>query len=341
MDSSPDAPASQVSWWERFPRIQALAIVFAILAWVGVIASGAAWWVHQTLLDTEGWVDLVGPIATDEAVTGAVADRITEEITGVLDLEDRIASRLSPPLDLLAIPLAGFAEDFIAERVDDLVTGERFRPIWEEANRITHSTVVTILRGGAGPVLVDEGVVTLDVSGMILAVISGLGERVGDLLGVDLSGIGEGELIAALEERLGVDVPDDFGQVVVYSSEQLAAAQQLVKVLDTLFWLFPLITVLLFAGAAAFARERSRFGITLAIGGGISALLAWLLVSAAEDALVDSVVAGRGAEAVGSVVATVGNSLRATFLLLALVVAVVAIVLAAVQLRSSNEPEDA
>ncbi|HEY5578366.1 MAG TPA: hypothetical protein VIL12_01615, partial [Acidimicrobiia bacterium] len=203
VDQQASTESIEGGFWETFPRIRWLAIVFMILAWVGVIASGSAWWVHQTLLDTDGWVELVGPIATDEAVTEAVATRISAEIVDVLDLEDRLANRLPDPLDILALPLAGFAEGFIHDRVLDAVQGERFRVIWEEANRIAHSTAVTILRGGAGPVEVSGGVVTFDLAGVVSDVLSGAAARLGDLLGVDLSGVGSGGLIAFLEDRLG------------------------------------------------------------------------------------------------------------------------------------------
>ncbi len=341
MEEDAAIPDEQAGFWARTPRIRWLAWLLGILAWIGVVASGAAWWVHQTLLDTEGWVELVGPIVEEEEVADAVAQRIATELLDLVDVEGRLAERLPSPLDVLAVPLAGFAENFVADRVSDVVTAAPFQVIWEEANRVAHTAVVTFLRGGAGPVEVEGGVVTLDLREGVSAVLSEFGQRVGDLLGVDLSGLGSGDVLSTVADRLGIEIPEDFGEVVVFRSDRLEAAQSVVQLLDTLFWLLPLLTVLLFAAAVVLAIDRRRFGVALAIGAAVSGLVAWLITALLEQTLVNEIVAGRGRDAVGAVVATVAGSLRATFLLLSLVLAVVVVVVVLAQYRNGREQPSA
>ena len=73
------------------------------------------------------------------------------------------------------------------------------------------------------------------------------------------------EQISQLEDGLGRDLPDDFGQIVVYRSDSLAAkgetlqrAQQLVVVLQRGFVLILIVTAVAIAGTVLVARHRLR-----------------------------------------------------------------------------------
>jgi hypothetical protein len=78
------------------------AIALAIFAMVGVVASVSAFWAHRVLFDTDTWMDTVGPIGTNEVVTGALADRISSDLIEWLDAENRLETLLPPVLAPLA-----------------------------------------------------------------------------------------------------------------------------------------------------------------------------------------------------------------------------------------------
>ena len=82
------------------------------------------------------------------------------------------------------------------------------------------------------------------------------------------------EQIADLEQATGRDLPDDFGQLVVYSSDQLAerqasleSAQQVVALAKRAVWLLGMLTTVLLVATVLVARNRWRAALWLGVGG--------------------------------------------------------------------------
>ena len=50
-----------------------LVALMAVLTCFGMLASVIAIWTHRTLLNTDAWMEVVGPLGEDPAVTDAVS----------------------------------------------------------------------------------------------------------------------------------------------------------------------------------------------------------------------------------------------------------------------------
>jgi hypothetical protein len=109
--------------------------------------------------------------------------------------------------------------------------------------------------------------------------------------------------IAQLEKAFGRDLPADFGQLVVYRSDRLAAAsaslstaQRAVTLFERAVIAIVVLTLLLGAAAIWMARGRRRAIIALALGSGAALLLARALIRrVVED--VPAIIVNPGARA--------------------------------------------
>lgn len=99
-----------------------LGLAAAVLFPLGVVAS----WLSGVVGDTDAYVETVAPLARDEGVQDAVADRIAVELT-----------RRMPALEV-----AGPA---VRTGVKAVVAGPVFPPAWEASNRSAHRQLVEVL----------------------------------------------------------------------------------------------------------------------------------------------------------------------------------------------------
>ena len=140
---------------------------------------------------------------------------------------------------------------------------------------------------------VTDGTVTLNTLPLIgrgVEQIQQLG-LFSDLQMPELSASGDpAEQIAALSEATGRDLPDDFGQLVVYQSDELADAQASLQNAQRVFafakralWLLVALSIALVALTILVARRRWRATFFLGLGG----LVAMVIVRSATRHVVD------------------------------------------------------
>ncbi len=227
--------------------------------------SIAAVWARGEVTDTERYVATVAPLASDPAIQSAVSSRITEEILNYIDipaLTQEAIGTISTNRDLtprqvaaltaLAGPLDSGIEGFIGDKVTQIVQSDTFAAAWTEANTRAHTRLNQVLSGDTtGPVSIEGNDVTLDL-GQVLAQVK-----------QDL--VNRGFTVAE-------KIPTVDTQIVIFQSDNLAAAQRAYSALDTLgFWL-PIVAVVL-ALVGVFVAQDSRKGL---IGFGIGLSLAAL-----------------------------------------------------------------
>ncbi len=141
--------------------------------------------------------------------------------------------------------------------------------------------------------------------------------------------------IAQLEDATGRDLPDDFGQLVVYRSDRLANAQaavsnaqELLVVARRAFWLLLIATVVFLAASILLARDRWVTVLRLGVGAAVGMVLARAAVHRLVDDAPDLAKRPAGRSLIEIVLGEVSPGLlRATGLVL-----LVALVLVAVSL---------
>jgi hypothetical protein len=94
---------------------------------------------------------------------------------------------------------------------------------------------------------------------------------------------------AALEQALGVELPVGFGDVTLFSSEDLAAAQQGYAVMRVATWLTPLLALMLIGLALAVSLSRVRTLLTIVVGVALLLLFVGLALNPLENQIISAV----------------------------------------------------
>ena len=223
-------------------------------------------WVRRTVADSDRYVAMVAPLAREPAVQEYLARTVTAQVFAALGVEERLGAALTeraPRLVFLAGPITDAVHGFVEEKVQAILASEGFATYWEEANRFTHAQLVAALRGESDVLVVADGKVVLNVLPLINQGLQAVSSVVTELLGrpVDLPELTGDEIpaeaVARIEETLGVVLPERFGTITVYDSEELGAVQDAVDLARRVLFL---IVALFLLGAAAtlWASTRRR-----------------------------------------------------------------------------------
>ena len=264
--SDDDAPSAPEPRRSRLPGI--LVAVATVIALVSVTST----WVRVQALDTDEWVSLSSELLEEPEVQAALSAYLVDQLYAELDVAGEMESILPESLKGLAGPVAAAVRSPAVSGVDRLLDSPRLAALWTEANRVTHQTIVNILRDETRTgISTADGVVTLEL----------------------------GELMRAIGEDLGLSgalldkAPEGAGQIVLFESDALEAAQKGVAVLDFVSWFLFVLVVGLYALAVYLAPgDRARvvrnIGLGLIIAGVIILLIRAITVQATVDAIVEN-----------------------------------------------------
>jgi hypothetical protein len=253
----PDPPAEPVvrrsAWWALGSAV--LVTLACVLAPISV----ASVWASTVLSDTDQYVETVAPLADDPAVQKAVADDVTAAVVESLDVDqvtadllDTLASledvppRVAAALPGLAVPITNGVESFTRDQVDNVLASPQFAALWEQTNRIAHEQVVKLLEGNEGGAVSAQGdTITLNLAPVIQEV---------------------KQRLVAQGFSLAENIPVVDRQFVLVQSGSISDAQGFYQLLNTLGVWLPLVTLALFAGGVALARDRRRTLVKGALG---------------------------------------------------------------------------
>ncbi len=248
-DTSPRT--ARTGWWR--PLLGTLLIVVAVvIAPLAVVAN----WAHDSMGDTDRYVETVTPLASDPAVQRAIADRVVTEIFTYVPVEELTADvvdslgngglspRLTAALDALTTPLVEAIRGFVQDRVQDVVASDVFQQVWIEANREAHESLVAILTGeGTATVDTADGALRVNIAALVATAKTAL--------------IADGFSIA---ER----IPAIQAEFTIVESANLEQTQRLFAALSAAATWLPVLGLAALAAAVLLARDRRR---TLVVAG--------------------------------------------------------------------------
>jgi len=311
---------------DRRGRARSLtAASLTLLASLALILTVPAAWTYRTIFDTDAFVDRVTPIGFDPAVTPVLSDRLTTQIFGLVDVEAIVADALPPQGQILAGPLTGGIEDFVREKVDEVLSSDRFRDRWIQANRFAHAQIVAVLRNESEIVDTAGGRVVLNLLPVVNEALQNIESRAAGLFQkeVDLPEVTGGEVPDEVRERislaLGVEVPEDFGEIVVFESDRLEAAQEAVSFFDRAIAFLAILAVVLVALALWMSRRRRRTLLQLVVGSLVGIVVVRRLAMWVEDEVVALAQRPDGERALGAITDQVLGSFFAVTLMVILV----------------------
>ncbi len=328
---------AQAGRWTLTAR-RILVGVLVVLSCVGLVAGVVSYWTHETLLKTDRFMAVVGPLGQDPAVQQMIADSATEQIFTGFQVETRVKDALPDKLGVLAAPITKTVRDFTQARMEKFTQSEEFQTLWTKGLTTAHQGAVRLIRGEAPNVSVVNGEVRLNLMPFIAKGLEQVGQGAADLFGlnvnVQLPEIAANENPSAarvmLQQRLGLTLPDNFGTIAIMSEDQLLALQDSVKMFDRLVIVLILVTLIFFVLSIVLSLNRRRTLIELGLGVAAAFLIARAATRRLEQMIVDSITdpTTRGAAKVG--ISTVLGNLRMIgvwVLVIGIVVAVAAYLL--------------
>jgi hypothetical protein len=230
-----------------------------------------AFYVRETVLDTNRYMETMAPIAESPAVQQAVADKLDTAITTRIDFDSLIREALPSQADALAPVFATALQQAIRSRLDSFVASDNFQRLWDEANRRAHARVVALLTTGqSGRLLLDGDTVYLDLGAVVDRVRQALQER-----GLD---------------RLANAIPTTVdGRVTLLKSEGLVKAREGVDLIERLTVVLPILALLCLAAHVFWSRPRRRGLLRVGLGLIVTALILVAAVGIGRSAYLDAI----------------------------------------------------
>jgi hypothetical protein len=266
-----DTTAKKVPRWRRI-LCGALVVIVCLLAPLALLAV----WTHNTLLNTDQYVETVGPLAEDPAIQQAISNRVVEALKANVNIEDRVQDALPERAAFVAPFVASGIESFAREASLRLAESDRFQNLWNEANRRAHTQVVAVLTGeGSDRVSTKNGEVVVRLGPIVESVKSRLSN-----LGLDIFDNSSGTRVSR--------------QLVLFKSEELTKIQGGVDLLDSLAWVLPILLLVLLALAILISPNRRRTVLRTAIWIAVGMALVLVLFNVGRTFYLDAVT-GAGA----------------------------------------------
>ncbi len=266
-----------------------LAPLLVVLACVCLVAATVGVWAKRNFLDTDRFVTRVGPLIEEPAVQDAIAARLSDQVFALVDVQAVLEEALPERGRLLAGPLSGAVEGFVADQVDAFVATDAFRRLWVGAAEISHKAAVRVLKGEATNLETGDGTITLNLVPVVNQVLARLTAASPEILGrqVDIPDVTLDDVpdaaVTKLEDALGRDLPENFGQITVYDDGTLEAAQEGLKRFDQLVVLFVAGMVVFAPLALWISQRRRRTLLQLVIGATLGLVLLRRVIFRLED----------------------------------------------------------
>ncbi len=213
-------------------------ILCAGLATVLLVVGSLLFWTGRTLVDTNKYMGVVGPLIDQPAVREAVATRATQALFENIPVEQIAQESLPPKAAFLAAPLAQQLQSFTQKEVTNILASEQFKQFWVTANREAQSRFINFLKAYEG-----DGTINL----------TDVYTRISDQL--------QGTSLSFLA---GKQLPAKVGDIQVLQADWLPTAHNLVKNLD--LYRFITITAFLVLSALTVLAVRNRRRAIIRLG---------------------------------------------------------------------------
>ena len=268
-------PAGRGDRWRAWVAAVCIAVA-CVLAPVSVLGV----WAANQVSNTDRYVANVTPLIHQPSIQHALSDKITAQITSRLDVPALVNStsaelasahlpRLSALLSNFSGPIESGINSAIATVVGRVVASSAAATLWVQANRIAHQGLVKVLSGqGNGALSLQNGEVVLNIGPLIT--------QVKDKL------IAQGLSIADKIPVVNATFP-------LFAAPNLAKAQQGYRLITTLRWVLPILTLVLFAVGIWVARSRRHGLLGAGLGLAASMLVLGIALTIARGVYLNSV----------------------------------------------------
>ncbi len=269
------------------PIRNVLAGLLGLLWVIALFGSVVGTWAHRQVSDADTWAETVRPLATDEDVIKALEMVFTRQIMDIA--RAKIIERIPDRTPEVAVNAADqTAERFVRQGVQSALGSDRFEPLWVATNRVAHQEITDLIKGERSGARGSE--IRLNLLPAFAMTLRGLDRVSPGLISDDpvpdiTRRTPRLRAIAELSTYLGVELPADFGSILIADTEHLATTRQIVSISFRAYYGFRAATAVLGLAILALARPL-RFGLViLGAAGAISMGISLIMQSSALNQL--------------------------------------------------------
>jgi len=314
-------------------RLRSILVGFLVLlSCLTLIVTGVTIWTHYTVLNTNGYMNLVGPVGKDPQAIKALSDYVTTQIITAADLQSRAQSALPPKAQFLAGPITSAVESFINKQTVKVLSTPQAYNLWLGVNRVAHQQIVGLLRGQNNYTYIQGSDVKLNTLPLVSQALVWLDGKLPGALSSKFSppviqpGTPASDSIQQVSSWAGKALPADFGQVTLLKNNALGPAQKAVKFFDGLVIALPIILAVLIAVTILLSRRRRYTVMALGIGSAIALIITYVVIKRASAAIVGSLQLGSVNAVVKNVVTASLGPLATITIWIVVIGAIVAVV---------------
>lgn len=257
----------------------AVAWTLLILGVLLIPISAIGVWTRNQLLDTDRYIATIKPLASDPAIQTALATSVTTNIFADNRVKNALQKELPDSLDFLATPATIAMRQATYKITLKAVQDKKFETVWVDINRVAHKSLVEVLTGNGNVTLkTKRGDITLNLTPLY--------EEVSKKLEQTSFGV-----TSKIPFSL---VSKDF---VLGSSPTLASAQSATNLLDRLANILPWLTLGLFAGSIAAAKNKRKAAFRVGLGIVVISLLLAVALALGRSAYVNAAASNATGEA--------------------------------------------
>ncbi len=213
-------------------------------------------WTANQVSDTSRYVANVSPLITQPAVKSALTDKVSNAISAQIDvqgvakkaaaeLSSRGLTRLGALISNFSGSIASGVDGLIHSTVAKIISHPLVAKLWVHANRLAHTQLVKALSGKKSALSVSNGKVVI-----------GLGPFIDQVK----------HRLAAHGLTLVNSLPPINPTFPLFSAKYLVQAQSMYRLLTTLKWALPLLTLILLAAGIYVARRHRRALVGAGLG---------------------------------------------------------------------------
>ena len=263
--------------------------VFVVLFCISLLVTVLAVWSVRQVLNTNAFASHVEVALKSPAVQTELSNYVAKEVVQVVQPEKIVAAHLPPKAKPLASPLASGFDTLVTKTTNKLVANPTFQQVVLTAVTKTHQAAVSLLEGKpAGNLEIHGNAVVLNTLPLIDKTIQALQTQtsLGKVLHAPTLTAPNGDPSAQLQQlssKFGVTLPSDFGQIVVFRTDNLQQAQQGLKKVRRLLVALLILTIVLFIAALVVSLRRLRTLGQIGLGVAVVMVLAWAATRAATN----------------------------------------------------------
>ncbi len=238
--------------------------LFAVALIVGLLAVFSIW-VNRQVLNTNNWTNTSGELLADPAIQQAVGAYLVDQLFRQVNVANEIQGFLPSDISGLAGPAAAGLRQVADQVAPELLARPEIQSAWEQANRIAHAQFLRIINGGGSVVKTNGGTVSLDLNSIISQLAAGLGVQ-SQVAAVQskLQGSSGASVRSAAQQKLGITLPANVGELVILKSNQLKTAQDIVSAIKGLALWLTVLSLGLFVLAVWLAQGWRRVALRTA-----------------------------------------------------------------------------